>query len=115
MGVLKIHNVIGASPTPERSTPIGYQMSLEDLLLRDPDMLFVFLPQDVAMETNPVWRRLRAVRNGRAYAVGVQWMETHGPIGRELVLREMAHLAYPTVFPRPELPEGVEAVAMSRP
>jgi iron complex transport system substrate-binding protein len=115
MGKLKITNVIGPTPTPLNKTRFADQASLEDLLLKDPDIIFAFLPQDISMETNPVWRRLKAVRNGRAYAVGVQWMEVHGPIAREMVLREMAYLAYPNVFPKTELPDGVSAIALPVP
>lgn len=50
-------------------------------------------------ESNPIWSQLSAVKNNRVFYVGDQWVETNGPIAREIVLREAAHYLYPDTFP----------------
>lgn len=78
----------------------GEQLSLETILERDPEIIFVY---DSGLEhrlnDNPVWQKLSAVKNGRVHYVGDHWVETNGPIAREIVLREAAHHLYPDTFP----------------
>ncbi|MBN9046798.1 MAG: ABC transporter substrate-binding protein [Rhizobiales bacterium] len=78
----------------------GINLSLEDILAKDPDIIFVidYYP-DRPQENNPIWKQLSAVKNHRVYYVGDEWAETNGPIAREMVLREAAHYLYPDTFP----------------
>lgn len=86
----------------------GYQMNLEELLVKDPEVIFVYdYGPDRPNESNPIWGELSAVKEGRVYYVGDHWVESNGPIAREVVLREAAHLLYPDTFPEVD----VEAVA----
>jgi len=73
-------------------------ISMEDLLRLNPDVIFSFKGDDGAFVQHPAWQRLKAVQTGRAWRVGDQYVMAHGPIARNMVLREMAHLLYPTVF-----------------
>lgn len=96
---LKATNVAGAAkPGGPKAAPL----SLEDLLAKDPDVIFVVSgDQALPFATNPIWGRLKAVRSGRVHRVGVHWVECHGPIARDIVLEEAAHGLYPDVFPTP--------------
>ncbi len=78
----------------------GLSLSLETMLERDPDVIFVidYNPQR-SHENNPISKQLSAVKNKRVHYVGDQWAETNGPIAREIVLREAAHYLYPENFP----------------
>ncbi|WP_265975019.1 ABC transporter substrate-binding protein [Brucella intermedia] len=78
----------------------GIDLSLEAILEKDPDAIFVidYYP-DRSHENNPIWQQLSAVKNGRVFYVGDEWAETNGPIAREMVLREAAHYLYPDTFP----------------
>lgn len=78
----------------------GIELSLETMLERDPEVIFVMdSGPDRPHENNPIWSQLSAVKNGRVHYVGDEWAETNGPIGREIVLREAAHYLYPDTFP----------------
>lgn len=78
----------------------GVELSLETMLEKDPELIFVYdSGPDQPQEANPIWQQLSAVKAGRVYYVGDQWVETNGPIAREIVLRQAAHYLYPTVFP----------------
>ena len=78
----------------------GQELSLETMLEKDPQVIFVYdSGPDRPHENNPIWKQLTAVKNGRVHYVGDEWVETNGPIGRELVLREAAHYLYPDTFP----------------
>lgn len=78
----------------------GTDLSLEALLGKDPDVIFIVeWGLERTHENNPIWSQLSAVRNRRIYYVGDEWAETNGPIARELVLREAAHFLYPNTFP----------------
>lgn len=114
MGRLGATNVQGDSPTPELELPDSAAISLETLLRLDPDVILAFKGQDGPFASNPVWSRLKAVRNGRAWRVNDQYVMSHGPLARDMVLREMAHLLYPDVFPRPDgIPSAARAVPMT--
>ncbi|RKE86237.1 ABC transporter substrate-binding protein [Rhizobium sp. AG855] len=78
----------------------GLEISLETMLEKDPEVIFVMdSGPDRPHENNPIWSQLSAVKNGRVIYVGDEWVETNGPIARELVLREAAHYLYPETFP----------------
>ncbi len=78
----------------------GLELSLETMLEKDPEVIFVMdSGPDRPHENNPIWSQLSAVKNNRVIYVSDEWVETNGPIARELVLREAAHMLYPEVFP----------------
>jgi len=93
-------NIAGQNPTPYLPDNWGMEMSLEMMLEKDPEVIFVYdYGPDRPHENNPIWQQLSAVKNGRVHYVGDHWVEAHGPIAREIVLREAAHLLYPDAFP----------------
>ncbi len=90
-------NIVGPMTQGGR---FGMEMSLEAMLEKDPEVIFVYdSGPDRPQENNPIWSQLSAVKNGRVHYVGDQWVETNGPIAREIVLREAAHFLYPDTFP----------------
>lgn len=90
-------NIVGPMTHDER---FGMEMSLEAMLEKDPEVIFIYdSGPDRPQENNPIWSQLSAVKNGRVHYVGDQWVETNGPIAREVVLREAAHFLYPGTFP----------------
>jgi iron complex transport system substrate-binding protein len=108
LGRLQATNSIGPSPTPEQPVPFGYQLSLEQLLALNPDVIFMFASSTRhAYAANPVWPYLKAVQQGRVYEVGLHWKEGGGPIAREYILREMAWRLYPEAFSQPPLPASL--------
>jgi len=99
-----IVNAIGGENIAGPMTPggeFGIDLSLETMLEKDPEVLFIYdYGPDRPHENNPIWKELTAVKNNRVFYVGDQWVETNGPIAREIVLREAAHYLYPDVFPK---------------
>lgn len=90
-------NIIGPV---QQDGKFGISVSLETMLEKDPQVIFVYdSGPDRPHENNPIWKQLSAVKNGRVHYVGDQWVETNGPIAREIVLREAAHYLYPNTFP----------------
>lgn len=91
-------NIIGPV---QKDGKFGTEISLETMLEKDPEVIFVYdSGPDRPHENNPIWKQLTAVKNGRVHYVGDQWVETNGPIAREIVLREAAHFLYPETFPQ---------------
>ncbi len=94
---------IGGDNIAGNMTPggeFGIDLSLETMLEKDPEVLFIYdSGPDRPHENNPIWQELTAVKNKRVFYVGDQWVETNGPIAREVVLREAAHYLYPEAFP----------------
>ncbi|XNY04732.1 ABC transporter substrate-binding protein (plasmid) [Sinorhizobium meliloti] len=94
---------IGGENIAGNMTPggeFGVDLSLETMLEKDPEVLFIYdSGPDRPHEDNPIWQELTAVKNKRVFYVGDHWVETNGPISREIVLREAAHYLYPDVFP----------------
>ncbi|MBX5131515.1 ABC transporter substrate-binding protein [Rhizobium lentis] len=94
---------IGGDNVPGPKNPggeFGIDLSLETMLEKDPEVIFVYdSGPDRPHESNPIWSQLSAVKNNRVFYVGDQWVETNGPIAREIVLREAAHYLYPDTFP----------------
>jgi iron complex transport system substrate-binding protein len=90
-------NIVGPK-TP--GGPFGMDLSLESLLEKDPEVIFVYdSGPDRPHESNPIWSQLSAVKNKHVYYVGDEWVETNGPIARQMVLKEAAHFLYPDTFP----------------
>src|SRR5690606_26549025 len=78
----------------------GVELSLETMLEKDPEVIFVYdSGPDRPHEGNPIWQRLSAVKHGRVHYVADHWVETNGPVAREIVLREAAHYLHPQAFP----------------
>ena len=93
-------NISGSNPTPHVPDNTAYEMSLEYMLAQNPEVIFVYdYGPDRPFENNPIWSRLDAVKNGRVHFVKDHWLESHGPIARQMVLREAAHFLYPETFP----------------
>ncbi|WP_179404968.1 ABC transporter substrate-binding protein [Burkholderia guangdongensis] len=105
---------IHGSPPKGRASTDSSAMTMETLLRLNPDVILSFKGDDGPFASHPAWKRLKAVQTGRAWRVGDQYVMSHGPIARELVLREMAHLLYPAVFPPPDdvVPEAARARPM---
>jgi iron complex transport system substrate-binding protein len=83
-----------------RAGRFGSALSLETLLEKNPEVIFVYdSGPDRPHENNPIWKELSAVKNKRVHYVGDHWVEANGPIAREIVLREAAHCLYPDTFP----------------
>lgn len=90
-------NIIGPV---QQDGKFGISVSLETMLEKDPEVIFVYdSGPDRPHENNPIWKQLSAVKNGRVHYVGDHWVETNGPIAREIVLKEAAHYLYPKTFP----------------
>lgn len=88
-------------------------MTMETLLRLNPDVILSFKGDDGPFVNHPAWKRLKAVQNGRAWRVGDQYVMSHGPIARRLVMHEMAHLLYPAAYPLPlEVPVAARAKPM---
>lgn len=84
----------------------GVQVSLETMLEKDPQVIFVYDGgPNRPHENNPIWQQLSAVKNNRVHYVGDHWVETNGPIAREIVLKEAAHFLYPDRFPAVDVRE----------
>lgn len=81
----------------------------EQLLEMDPEVLFVFASHGGAVKYSPLFDRLQAVKNDRAYLVGYQFSQSAGPIARELVVREAAYLMHPDIFDMPDMVDAARA------
>lgn len=84
----------------------------EELLELNPDVIFSFRSEGNTYKNNPVFSKINAFKNNRAYHVGLQYTQPHGPIAREMIFKEMAHLLFPETFEKPKIPAGAEAVAL---
>ena len=97
-------NVAGRNPLPSRRDNTAFQMSLEALLLAQPDIIFVYDDGGTgAFDANPVWRYLIRTRRVRIVRVGDHWIESFGPIARHAVLAEAAAYMRPDQFNAPDL------------
>ena len=97
-------NVAGRNPLPAQRENTAFQISLEAMLLADPQVIFVYDDGPAeAFERNPVWQHLNAVRHARVIRVGDHWIESLGPIAREAVLADAVHALYPGEFPAADL------------
>lgn len=99
LNALGLKNPIGSNPLPHDRNNFAYEMNLEQMLVIDPDYLVVFdRGPDQPFLSNPIWSELKAVKNDKVIFVGDHWMASHGPIARQLILREAAHMFYPDLF-----------------
>lgn len=71
------------------------RVSLEQLMLWDPDVIFTQFPSFLqTLEKDPRWQKLRAVKTGRVYRVPTQpfgWVDTPPSINRLLGVRWVLH------------------------
>lgn len=105
---------IQGDPPPGMESADSSVITMETLLRLNPDVILSFKADDGPFASHPAWSRLKAVQNGRAWRVGDQYVMAHGPMARQMVLREMAHLLYPERFPLPtDIPEPARARAMA--
>lgn len=110
MRQLGASNAMGASPHPDVEKIDSAPLSMEALLKLNPDVIISFKGEAGPLANHPVWPRLSAVKNGRAYRVADQYVMSHGPIARDMVLREVAHLLYPATFDAPtDIPLAAKA------
>jgi iron complex transport system substrate-binding protein len=92
-------NVSGPNPVPVQRENTAFQISLETMLLADPQVIFVYDDGPAeAFESNPVWQPVNAVYHARVLRVGDHWIESFGPIARDTVLAEAADALYPCAF-----------------
>lgn len=104
LGALGGVNVAGRNPLPARRDNTAFQMSLETLLIAEPEIVFVYDDGGArAFDANPVWRYLIDVRRVRIVPVGDHWIESFGPIARHAVLAEAAAHLHPDRFAAPDL------------
>lgn len=97
-------NVAGRNPLPAQRDNTAFQISLERMLIADPDMIFVYDDGPArAFQSNAVWQHLNAVRHSRVLRVGDHWIESFGPVARHAVLAEAARAFYPEQFPAADL------------
>ncbi len=100
---LGVTNSVGASPQPKiKKLDSAPPISMETLLKLNPDIIISFKGESGPPILNhPVWSKLQAVKNNKAYRVSDQYVMPHGPIARDMVLRELAYLFYPDNFEKP--------------
>ena len=110
--LLKAENVLGMGEVDD-AVQAFVPLEAEDLLSLDPDYFFLFVSHGEEGKTNPAYAQMRSVKEGHAYLVGDHYSQPTGPIARELVFREIAHLLYPETFAAPELPEGSAATVLA--
>lgn len=106
MTALKADNLMGSDPDGRKA----HVLPMEQLYQLNPDVILLFQGDSGPLPFHPVWPQLNAWKNKRIWRVSDQYVEPHGPIARELVLQEMAHLLYPDRFDAPtNLPEAARA------
>ncbi|MCJ2135163.1 iron ABC transporter substrate-binding protein [Methylobacterium sp. J-026] len=80
-------------------------VSLEQVLAWDPDVIVTLDPGfATGVRTDPLWRDLRAVREGRIYLAPQQpfpWFDAPPGVNRLIGLRWLAGLLHPDLFPQP--------------
>ncbi|KVW79733.1 ABC transporter substrate-binding protein [Burkholderia ubonensis] len=97
-------NVVGRNPLPSRRDNTAFQMSLDSLLIAQPDTIFLYDDGgSLGFEANPVWRHLITAGRVRVLRVGDHWIESFGPIARHAVLAEAAAHLHPDRFAPPDL------------
>jgi len=85
----------------------GSQVTMEQLLLWDPDIVIMGYGATVqTLKKDPLWQTLRAVRQGRAYTIPdapYGWFGRPPSINRLLGLYWLGNIAYPDIYPEAEL------------
>jgi iron complex transport system substrate-binding protein len=99
------------APGSEGHASGGMQFSLEQVLVENPDVLFVQTfgfgpvppePLSVQLAANPLWSEIAAVQNNEVHEVSFAvWSTGRGLRSLTLVLDEAMPLIYPDVFPQP--------------
>ena len=114
VGVFASFTMLAACGGAEDSPPGPLARHFDDMFIADVDTSLqqgVFDSQrewskakaenaNAESDYNEASVQLTAVKNNRVFYVGDQWVETNGPIAREIVLREAAHYLYPDTFPK---------------
>jgi len=93
------------------------QLSLEELLRQDPDLIILgtanYGETPEKVQQRPGWNRLRAVREGRIYPINADLISRPGPRIVE-GLEAMARIIHPELFPQqvrsPRRPLGLSQV-----
>lgn len=106
-------NLVGRNENVDLAENAFKVLDAEQVLALNPDYLFVFSSHGGPIKANPVYQRVNAIKNGNAYYVGYQYSQPSGPIARDMVVREAAHLLYPDLFEAPDIPEAARAVPLS--
>lgn len=89
-------------PTPYASKfPFSMPVGLEWLLLKNPDVIFMYEATKPKYVDSPAWKALNAVKNNRVYYVGMMWREPEGPLSRIWVAMDAAHKLQPELIPAP--------------
>lgn len=110
---LGARNLVGHNDQVDLAENAFQILDPEQVLALNPDFLFVFSSHGGPIKANPIYQRLDAIKNGRAYSVGYQYSQPSGPIARELVIRESAHLLFPDLFDVPDMPEASRATPLT--
>lgn len=110
---LGARNLVGYNKAVDLAENAFKILDPEQLLALNPDYLFVFSSHGGPIKHNPIFERLNAIKNGHAYSVGYQYSQPSGPIARELVVREGAHLLFPDLFDAPDMPEAARAQTLT--
>lgn len=87
-------------------------VSPEQVLAWNPDVIVTLDPAFASgVRTDPLWRDVKAVRDGRVYVAPLQpfpWFDAPPGVNRLIGLRWLAGLLYPDLFPEP-MPDLVRA------
>jgi vitamin B12 transport system substrate-binding protein len=85
-------NIYGDDPRP------AFDVTIEDVVRRDPDVVFAGPESGARMKTAPAWRALRAVREGRILVVDTMLVGRPGVrLGEAAV--SLARLMHPGALP----------------
>ncbi len=109
VGTVGTVNPLGRNEDAESPDAAFVSLEAEQLLALDPDVILMFVSHGGAVKFSPVYERLKAYKNNKIYSVGYQYSQPSGPIARELVVREAAHLIYPDIFEKPFMPDAARA------
>jgi len=97
---------------PATSGAGGSQVTMEQLLLWDPDIIIMGYGATVqTLKKDPLWQTLRAVRQGSAYSIPdapYGWFGRPPSINRLLGLYWLGALAYPDLYPESTLPDTIK-------
>jgi len=101
---------------PAATVSGGTQVSMEQLLLWDPDVIIVG-PGSVydTARTDPLWKNLRAVKAGRLYEVPqgpYNWMARPPAVNRLLGAVWLGRLFYPDLYPVDMVAEAIKFYRM---
>jgi iron complex transport system substrate-binding protein len=96
---LGARNVVGERPGAPGTTVV----SPEQVLGWDPEVLITIDPAFfAAVRTDPVWRNIRAVKDGRVHLVPPDpfpWVDSPPSVNRLIGLRWLGRVLYPDLFP----------------